>query len=218
MSHLYVHSETTFSLLPRLLLYRCKTQAESTTAEGHTKTWGLYSISGSTLRTCIREVFCLGLGRGIICRDRLPIVFFSPPGKWQDTIPVKPLSLPSKSLFIRHSNTRRCMYWQRRKIRHNKSEDTAHLLQVEQPCACVPLGARAEGGPHERLLPADRDGARVWRKVGLAQFRAVHRSHTVVQVAGKPSWLSYMKKWVTCKHCPCAQKHGKLHSIRLQRN
>jgi hypothetical protein len=61
------------------------------------------------------------------------------------------------------------------------------MLQVEQPCAYVSMGARAEGSSPEWLVPADRDGARVWRKTGLAQFREVHRSHTVVQVAGKLS-------------------------------
>jgi hypothetical protein len=42
------------------------------------------------------------------------------------------------------------------------------MLQVEQPCACVPLGTCAEGGTSKRLLPADGDGARVWRKASLA--------------------------------------------------
>jgi hypothetical protein len=61
------------------------------------------------------------------------------------------------------------------------------LLQSEQPCAYRALGASAERGPHERLLSADGDGTRVWRKNGLAQFRQMHRPHPVVKVTGKSS-------------------------------
>jgi len=60
------------------------------------------------------------------------------------------------------------------------------VLQTEQPCARLTLGASAEGGPHEWFLPADRNRADIWRKIGLAQLCEVHRSHTVVQAAGEP--------------------------------
>ena len=60
------------------------------------------------------------------------------------------------------------------------------VLQTEQPSACLTLGASAEGGPHEWFLPADRNRAGIWRKIGLAQLSEVHRSHTVVQAAGEP--------------------------------
>jgi hypothetical protein len=63
---------------------------------------------------------------------------------------------------------------------------THTVLQAEQPCARLALGASAEGGPHEWFLSADRNRAGIWRKTGLAQLREVHRSHTVVQAAGEP--------------------------------
>lgn len=66
------------------------------------------------------------------------------------------------------------------------------MLQAEQSCVRRTMGAGAEGSSAKRHLPADRDGARVWRKNGLAQLRPLYRPNTVVKAAGKrnPTLLS----------------------------
>jgi hypothetical protein len=121
-----------------------------------------------------------------------------PPGKYQDRTPVKPRLLPSKSISILHSTTRRYIYWQRRKIHHNKSKDAtklccrlnspAHASRWEHVQKEIHLNGSYQLTETELVFGAKLAWRNSVRCIGRIQWSKLQVSHLLEDRPDSPIW------------------------------